>query len=407
VGQCPAYCRGWQVGAGSAGAGTHVGSRWGTGPSWPRTSHAGCPIQRPRSRTNPWVAARDPLEDHGNAALLAWSTSRVREDDRAFAPYLRRAAMSGQALEERRNRFPDGVFARELVRLNHGGVAPSKTLLALTKGSENDRQYGKDLAWAIEHFVISTGVARAERVRHIDSEEGRRLLAFALRIIGMMKRGKGSRKGEIRLDGPDGFWGRTEPPASRSQRLRRRPTRLRKPDDAMRAPLEFQRTVDEARPLKLDSRPYKARKKLARRYCPKGQVGGLAARHGVTTRTIGNWARFLRVAGFLGCKQPPRKAEDAWPSRRQGDYPYGVWRLLRALPSKMMQRLRLFWGELNQASGDRLSGLQRELERIEHLRIRAEYGHERGPPRKRRSELERERTRGELAAQELVRKPLP
>lgn len=298
-----------------------------------------------------------------------------------------------------RERLPDGAFARELARLHYGGVPPSRVIASLAKGNERDHAWGKDLIWAIEHFMISTGEARDERVRRVDSEEGRRLTGAVLQIIGLMKRGKGARCNEIRLDGPNGFWGRAEKPQS-SQAHRERKRLPMRPGSKLRKLMPG------------EPRLYSSRRKAKRLYCPKGQTGGLAERFGVTPRTVGYWAAVFRNAGFLGCKQPPRDKEDAVLSRRQGDYPYGIWRILRALPSKMMQRLQLFWGELQKPAEQREAealrrseaASQHRLEQIEHSRIRAECGHERAPPRKRRSEVQREQMRWKQAELELVRK---
>jgi hypothetical protein len=303
-----------------------------------------------------------------------------------------------EAGEERRRRFPDGAFGRELARVEYGGVLPSVLIATLSKGKEANQEWGRALVHAIERFEISTGRERDKRLRRVDDPEGQRLLMFALQLFGLMERGEGARRKELRVDGPAGFWGRTEPPDTRKQRKRLRPAKLR-----ASGPLAFDRKTGTFRLTMLDSRPYRTREKRARRYCSKEQCGGLAARHGVTTRTIGNWARVLREAGFLGCRQPPRDAEDAVSSRRQGDYPYGVWRVLRALPSKMMQRLQLFWGEFTAQEDEvgRSSSVPQHARRSSrperHRRGRA-------PPRRRRSsELEREKRRGELAAREAVR----
>ena len=161
------------------------------------------------------------------------------------------------AKKERRERMPDGAFAAEQQRLCFFSATPSETIRRLTKGSESDRQYGRDLVWAIEHFEIAKGVARAERIRNVDSEEGRRLFRFFLRIVGLMERGEGSRKGELRVDGTAGWWGRAEAPGARPQRARVCPTRMRaREDDETDRPLTFDRTSKTFR-LTPSVRPYK------------------------------------------------------------------------------------------------------------------------------------------------------
>jgi hypothetical protein len=302
-----------------------------------------------------------------------------------------------RAAEERRRRYPDGAFADEQKRVHYVSLQPSEAIARLCKGNDADRQYGEDLIHAIEHFKVSDGVMSPRRLRSVDSEEGRRLFRFYLHIIGGMERGKGPRGPELRIDGTAGWWGRTEAPGDRAQYNRTRPTPVRR-----KGPFAFDTAKKTVR-LSESARPYSMRQALKRRYCPKHQVGGLAARFEVVTRTIGNWARFLRESGFAGCQQPPRDAEDAHLSRRQGDYPYGVWRVLRRLPTKMMQRLQLFWRELQRATLSLVEQHMEQAARVEFSKLQAKLGHERAPRRKRRSELERESRRGELAAREAVR----
>lgn len=342
--------------------------------------------------------------------------------------------LSADQHRARRERFPDGVFERERKQLE-SGVLASRVIERLSKGSDRDRQWGLDLAWAIEHFVVRTGELREQRVRHLDSTEGCRLLSFVLLLLGLMQRGKGKRAGEIRIDGPDGFWGHTElrkktksPGRPRHGSTHREERELSESEleDLLDAALEDElaslegRLESEEDLLALfgdetsagetagSERPYSTRPKLKRPYCPGRMAGGLAGRCKVSTRTIGFWARFTRVAGFIGCKQPPRAAEDAYLSRRQGDYSYGVWRILRKLPAKIMYRLQLFWGELDIRRHERRSEFERRLEAADdsarwgsRRRKAAARGGGRPP-----GELERERQRAQRAEQELVRRPV-
>lgn len=335
--------------------------------------------------------------------------------------------LSADQRQRRRARFPNGVFARELAQLDIGEL-PSRVLRALCKGRDRDAQWGLDLKESIEHVIIGTGEIRDTRVRRLDSEEGRRLLRFFLLMLGLLQRGKGPRADELRVDGPDGYWGRTEVPTRRKSTGR--PTGGRgaaSDEDAAELEERYDALVAQARaaleeeaepseqelnalfegegsPRAGAARPYKQRAKLPRKYCPSAIAGGLAGRLKVSTRTIGHWARFARASGFLGCRQPDRDHEDAYLSRRQGDYAYGIWRLLRALPAKMMFRLQLFWGELELRSGARHSKFARQLQAADALQQRGQSARGRGRPADKPppSELEREKRRGARAAHELV-----
>ncbi|HEX5656703.1 MAG TPA: hypothetical protein VFX59_05880 [Polyangiales bacterium] len=344
-------------------------------------------------------------------------------------------ALTAAQHASRRERFPDGALQLELSKLRCG-MMPSRLIEKLCKGSERDEQWGKDLVHAIEHGVLSTGEIRDGRVRHIDSEEGRALLETMLLLLGLMCRGKGSRSDELRIDGPAGFWGRTE--LGSKLMSPGRPPRMLNPEqdpsaadtdppvveveDVFAAALQEERdayarlhaaeeegsTSDKRGngPSK-PSRPYNSRAKRNRPHCPGRQAGGLAGRLRVSTRTIGNRARFLRNARFIGCSQPDRDHDDAYLSRRQGDYAYGIWRVLRKLPSKIMWRLQMFWGELElRKEGAGRSKLARLLEAADLAarggRRPSARGSSRPAGKPPPTELERERQRGQRAAHEMA-----
>jgi hypothetical protein len=338
--------------------------------------------------------------------------------------------------QSRRERFPDGALQPDLAKLRCGMV-PSRLIEKLCKGDARDQQYGRDLIHAIEHIVVSTGELRDRRVRHVDSTEGRTLLEIVLLLLGLMRRGKGDRSDELRIDGPDGFWGHTELRSNgkspgRPPRLSDLELDMPSADAEREAEVEalfaaalqdelasyalhgeedlnslFDAERNVAAPAQASARSHASRAKRKRPHCPARQAGGLAARCGVSTRTIGNWARFLRNAGFIGCRQPDRDAADAVLSRRQGDYAYGIWRVLRRLPSKIMWRLQMFWGELElRKEGAGRSKFARLLEAADHaarwVRRQGARGSSKPAGKPPPGELERERQRGQRAAHEMA-----
>jgi hypothetical protein len=342
-------------------------------------------------------------------------------------------ALTAAQHASRRERFPDGALQLELSKL-HGGMVPSRLIEKLCKGDQRDEAWGRELIHAIEHGVVSTGELRDRRVRHVDSEEGRMLLEIVLLLVGLMRRGKGARSDELRIDGPDGFWGYTE--LRSNSKSTGRPPKSARPDaqpdqlEEALADLEIETLFAEALQIEqaalgsvhgdtveaeyvdeedadaASGRPHRSRAKRKRPHCPARQAGGLAARCGVSTRTIGNWARWLRNAGFIGCRQPDRDAADAHLSRRQGDYAYGIWRVLKRLPSKIMWRLQLFWGELElRKEGAGRSKFARMLDAADQAarwaRRQGARGSSRPAAKPPPSELEREKQRGQRAAHEM------
>jgi hypothetical protein len=225
----------------------------------------------------------------------------------------------------KQKRFPDKEpFAREAAR--NAACAPAEEILAsLFGGCVVGLQWQVAVATLMTRAELDSDSPRRSRPRSADGACARHLLTHIIRLLnGLTRNGR-----KISVRGPAAYWGKE----SEIHELTADEIRERR-----------EQRIAELDAMGLDSSDVTVRT-WERRYVPVGLQGGQAARVGVCVRQIGTYARVEREARLFRSTQPRADAEDAvMPD--EGQWPYSEWILLRALPQRTLQRLRLWWGEV-------------------------------------------------------------
>lgn len=225
----------------------------------------------------------------------------------------------------KRNKPDLQAFGHALAAIARGTKALEDVFAELFGDCEIGRFWVRDALEMCTHARVEDETLADESQRDTHHPVARRIARLFVRMCARTERA-GS---DLRVKGRSAFWGKQH---------------RRIPLDDLEAAMREEDRLQRLERRGLPAVPKKKLETFRREYVPARQQGGIAAELERSARTVGRYARILRRAGFWGSKQPRASAPDAIVPKG-GDYAYAQWTMLRPPPPRLMQALRVLWGE--------------------------------------------------------------